>query len=383
MGKGKKWKAQEAADLAKSYVAATCDPIVGRDQTSAVFFNKVYNGFVARAPQKVDSDTYGGRSANAVMDYFKKKIQKDTQKFNRAVRTIRLSNPTGGLTEQQKLNMAVAIFVGVTDKLNYRYKDFPAEKEWVNFKAWQILRKTPKFSPNLVGRYSQHGCTGKENPRPLGCRVVNGQTSSTAFRAADESTPLRISPRPTLFSTMEQEGADDDGSSIASTKSTGGADNLFGNLSEDDDDDDDCAAAVSTTALPLEDNQGSDSGEHEDKIVSIETPASVVRRPKGRDRAKRDEEKKRSADQMLKGLRKVGAEMAVSNERGKKSLALAQVKLYYDICKADGDEEGRKKAKQSLRRMIDLHEEHPSAQRDNAAASDDGDEQQQVEHVPI
>ena len=179
MGKGKKWQGREAEDLARSYIAATCDPIVGRDQTSHSFHQKIYDGFIQRAPPKVDSEMYGGRSFQAVIDYLKKKIQKDVCKFNSSLRLVRASKPTGGVNDQQIVNMAVSCFLGKTKGMDYNFKDFPANN-WVNYKAWLVLRTMPKFNPDFAG--------GADNSSMLLPPAAPGKYTSTPVSHSSSSS---------------------------------------------------------------------------------------------------------------------------------------------------------------------------------------------------
>jgi hypothetical protein len=55
------------------------------------------------------------------------------------------SNPTG-VTEQQKVNMAVAYHLGRAEGMDYKHKDFKA-KTWKFYHCWLVLKKTRKFLP--------------------------------------------------------------------------------------------------------------------------------------------------------------------------------------------------------------------------------------------
>jgi hypothetical protein len=55
------------------------------------------------------------------------------------------SNPTGS-SRQQMINMAVAMHLGKTSKMEYQYRDIDPN-EWINYKAWSHLRHHQKFAP--------------------------------------------------------------------------------------------------------------------------------------------------------------------------------------------------------------------------------------------
>ena len=50
MGRGSSWNQQELGDVAKAWVVASSDPVVGIDQTAARFAATLHSAFIARAP---------------------------------------------------------------------------------------------------------------------------------------------------------------------------------------------------------------------------------------------------------------------------------------------------------------------------------------------
>jgi hypothetical protein len=59
---------------------------------------------------------------------------------------VNSSQPTG-VDDQQKINMAVAIHMKKTAKMDYAYKDFEP-KQWRHHTAWLNVKDTPKFKYN-------------------------------------------------------------------------------------------------------------------------------------------------------------------------------------------------------------------------------------------
>jgi len=57
-----------------------------------------------------------------VYPYLRNNVFRSFQKFNKALRHIYACKPTG-VKEQQKMNMAVAIFKGEVNKMDYEHKD--------------------------------------------------------------------------------------------------------------------------------------------------------------------------------------------------------------------------------------------------------------------
>lgn len=93
--------------------------------------------------------TYHHRGA-AAWTFLRDKIFRDIQKFvNGALLSLYLSKPSG-VTEQQKINVAVAIHMKRTKSMDYEYKDFDATKEWRNYLAWLQLKDLPMFQNSEI-----------------------------------------------------------------------------------------------------------------------------------------------------------------------------------------------------------------------------------------
>ena len=71
-----------------------------------------------------------------------------------------------GVTDDQKVNMAVAIHLQKTKVMEYQYKDFDST-QWRFFKAWVELRTLPKFAfppPPDVSETNKEGESNEEVP---------------------------------------------------------------------------------------------------------------------------------------------------------------------------------------------------------------------------
>jgi hypothetical protein len=101
-------------------------------------FTKVHSSLSFYTPVK----TFHHRSEGAYQ-YFRDTVAKDVQKFNEALRTVYVSEPTG-VSEQEKINMAVAIHKKLTNAMNYTLKDYDPNK-WRNYMGWLHLKEAPKF----------------------------------------------------------------------------------------------------------------------------------------------------------------------------------------------------------------------------------------------
>lgn len=139
----KHWQGGEVAIACRAYVAATGDPVKGADQTVETFNNAILKRIEELAPNQIDAGTYHQRG-DRVFPYLRDNVFPDVQKFNKARRLVELSCPSG-VTEQQKVNMAVAIHLKESTMMDYKYKDFDPYL-WRFYSAWLQLRKLPKFA---------------------------------------------------------------------------------------------------------------------------------------------------------------------------------------------------------------------------------------------
>ena len=130
--------------------------------------------------------TYHERG-DRVYKYLRDNCFNEIQKFNKSIRMIEVSNPSG-VSEIQKINMAVAIHLQLTKKMDYQYKDFDKTK-WRLFGAWVALRDLPKFKydPN---QYSGADVSLVENPDEkdalLGMLVI-GESKDTSSSSSDSN----------------------------------------------------------------------------------------------------------------------------------------------------------------------------------------------------
>jgi hypothetical protein len=149
MGRSLAWNQEETLLLAQAYIAASEDGSVkeGSGQKSHVIWGKVMEEFEKRAPSEASKviGRYHNRGMKAVRSRFLDTVQPDVLHFNRALLVVLRSKPTG-CTDQQKVNMAVAIHLGKVERREYAYKDLDPY-DWQNYGAWCVLKRHPKFLP--------------------------------------------------------------------------------------------------------------------------------------------------------------------------------------------------------------------------------------------
>lgn len=102
MGRGVGWTNIEIGHLARAWLCASDDAIVGVDQTAARFRERLFDILKYFAPfQQYDLDeTYGGRSAKSVRSRLDD-VAADVQKCRQVLRIVEDSNPTS-VSEDEK-----------------------------------------------------------------------------------------------------------------------------------------------------------------------------------------------------------------------------------------------------------------------------------------
>ena len=151
MGRGKKWSSEERERVAVAWTRATHDPVVGHNQSGETFDEKVYSLFSQKPPKDADRGTYSEHSHPSVMTCFHNNISPDMMKFIGVLRMVK-GVGLSGVTAKQLIPIAVAVYLlkqkgEVLPKSNsafYLLKEADPNN-WENFKAWNILKSTPKF----------------------------------------------------------------------------------------------------------------------------------------------------------------------------------------------------------------------------------------------
>jgi hypothetical protein len=142
MAKGKRWTLTEETCLAKALLAATENPFRGADQTYDDFTRDLINNVKVFSPQNVEEGRFYHRTDSAIIDEHRK-LKTDVQLFNKSLLIIWSSNPSG-VSESEKIAMAVAIHMGATSRMDYHYKNYDVTK-WKFFGAWGVLKNSPKY----------------------------------------------------------------------------------------------------------------------------------------------------------------------------------------------------------------------------------------------
>jgi len=151
MGRGKDYRPGEPDALAQSYVSASTSNVNGNGMKSSVFWGQIKDNYDALAPEVYEPGTFKDRSASNLKNYWNDHMHPQINKFQQVLTKVLATQFTGNLTGDQKINIAVAYFVGATKKLHYDYRDFDSKQHWKLFTAWyNILRHQPKWARELT-----------------------------------------------------------------------------------------------------------------------------------------------------------------------------------------------------------------------------------------
>ena len=148
MPKGKKWTDEEYATLAQAWIQTSEEVdqkvLKGTGQTLTAFWQKVLERFESLAPADPDGH-YHLRGLVPVMNQWKDLLSRNVKKFNKCLVRVLKAKPTG-VTEDQKVNIAIAIHLGKIDTMSYHHRDFEPN-DWKYHQAWLVLRHHPAFLP--------------------------------------------------------------------------------------------------------------------------------------------------------------------------------------------------------------------------------------------
>jgi hypothetical protein len=150
MPQGKKWLSQECKTLAIAFIQTSEEHEVkalkGAGQTGEQFWKKVMVRLEALAPPGNDAiGRYHNRGLLPVWNQWKDNVNRNVKGFTKCLLTIYNSNLTG-VTEEEKINMAITIHVGKVDTMNYRMVDYEPN-DWKLYQAWLVLKDHPAFLP--------------------------------------------------------------------------------------------------------------------------------------------------------------------------------------------------------------------------------------------
>ena len=137
------WKVDEIELACQAYISATNNPISGTEQDYHTFALDIVDRFKQISNADCVDGTYFKQGAR-VYPYLRDNVFPEVKKFQKAMRVVSISNPTG-VTEKEKVNMAVAIHCKATKKMEYKYTSYNPN-EWKYYQAYLHLKNLPKFA---------------------------------------------------------------------------------------------------------------------------------------------------------------------------------------------------------------------------------------------
>jgi hypothetical protein len=155
MGRGKQYGRKESKLLALAWIKASTNAAVGTAQRSSTMWESVHEKFVALSPDNYPPGTYKDREVSAIKNHLTKHVFPSVNKFSECLTRVNAANLTGGLSDLEKINIAVSIHVGKVKEPLYNYRGFESKVHWPYFSAWyDVLRLEPKWQPTGIGRTS-------------------------------------------------------------------------------------------------------------------------------------------------------------------------------------------------------------------------------------
>jgi hypothetical protein len=198
MGIGKRWSSIECELAGKAYVIATHDEICGAQQKSADFGRKVHESFKSLSPTGcAGTGTYWDRDPDckkaSVWGYVRDVLLKEAGKFNEKYLRVLSMNLTG-VTEQEKVNIAVAWFTGKYKENSgnsiYSFKDFNPN-DWRVYRFWMVVKDTTKCqAPTIIQDSAE-----PEEPSGSENHPAESDNGTVAKATKDKNFPLLVTTK--------------------------------------------------------------------------------------------------------------------------------------------------------------------------------------------
>lgn len=148
MGRKKRWSPQESTHLAAAWMTTSEDTgsatVKGTNQDMKAFWLSAQANFKKLAPA-VASGAHHKRGMGPIKGHWSNGISRDCKKFNKCLVKVHSSKPTG-VTEENKVNMAVAIHTGKTDMMQFCHKECDANN-WRFYLSWLVLKEHRACQP--------------------------------------------------------------------------------------------------------------------------------------------------------------------------------------------------------------------------------------------
>ena len=189
MGRAPNYDVQELEHLAIAWRNATRDNVKGADKKVEVHTAIIENNMKCLAPPGVSDDKYHGRGGERLHQYWRDTIAPELQKFNSALRIVKLSRPTG-VGQDEIISMAIAIHQQETKKMDYAFKNYSHDK-WRFYKAWLVAKDEPKFAYNAGETATGTTATATNNSN----ETSDSNSTPTDSSEENKSPELSVSSR--------------------------------------------------------------------------------------------------------------------------------------------------------------------------------------------
>ena len=272
----------------------------------------MYSLFSRKPPKDADPGTYSERSHPSVMTCFRNNISPDVMKFIGVLRMVK-GVGLSGVTAEQLIHISVAVYL-----LNQKGEALPKSNSvfyllkeadpnnWENFKAWNILKSTPKFL------------------EPQGDASETTEDEEEEEDATSPPNEVNVEDQP---STMDA-SADDPPEETQENESM---------------------TNVSSTSSY---KPGNDSSTTTSLVNVISHSSWPKKQHLGRDAVKAKLQLDKERQTQTKLLSEMNDTMKDSKKRSVESLTTMQLKTYYKMCKHCGNDEGCDAAMEAMHDLL-------------------------------
>ena len=273
---------------------------MGCNQSGDTFDEKVYSLFSRKPPKDADPGTYNDCSHPSVVTCFHNNISPDVMKFIGVLQMVR-GVGLSSVTAKELLHIAVAVYLlkqkgEALPKSNsafYLLKEQDPDK-WENFKAWNILKSTPKFLEPQGDASETMEDEEEEEVTMSPPNEVNVEDQPSTMNASADDPPEEKEEQETMMN-------------VSSTSSYKPSNN-----------------SSTTTSL-----------------VNVVSHASRQKKQHlGQDATKGKLQLDKERQKQTKLLSEMKDTMKDSKKRSTESLMTMQLKTYYKMCKHCGNDEG-------------------------------------------
>ena len=188
MPRGKHYTDQEKVLIAQAYAWATNDEIRGVEQKMSDFMCRVKTYITKHGPKEYPQGTFLDREESA-LERFISQMKRDVAKFMATLRKVLLAD-WSGLSLAQKVNIAVACYIGNAPKPGYEWKDFNPH-HWPNYGPYKVLCELPQFKNPTIPSPPVAAITINTDDSEIHSQEEQSLDANSYLLSVSNTTPLK------------------------------------------------------------------------------------------------------------------------------------------------------------------------------------------------